>query len=396
MRMNFILFDQAREDLLPLAYTRPIAEFRCGILNLREKWEKRIPEAEFSFLTVDYLQEKYPLNHDANKNIYLSGNLLSSNDLVDYIHRLQEGQCLVDRSNEVLAIRSSRKLAHEQINTEDFELVKFEGEAKKIHFLWDIFSLNAEEIEKDFDLITKGRTSQPIDASNQLIGDRIFLEEGAIVQAAVLNSTTGPIYLGKQAEIMEGSVVRGALALCDHATLKLSTKVYGATTVGPHSKVGGEVNNSVIFGYSNKGHDGFLGNSVLGEWCNLGADTNVSNLKNNYAEIKVWNYRKGGFLNSGRQFCGLMMGDHSKAGINTMFNTATVVGVSANVFGAGFPRNFIPSFSWGGAEKWTQYRLKPAFEVAERMMERRGLELTEVDRAILTTIHELSAAYRNF
>lgn len=394
--MNFILFDQAREDLLPLAYTRPVAEFRCGILTLKEKWEKRIPEAKFSFLTADYLQEKYPWKYDAHKNIYLSGNLLSSDDLVDYIHRLQDDQCLVNNASEVLAIRSSRKLALDQINAEDFDILKFEGEAKRIDFIWDIFSHNDEEIEKDFDLITRGRTSQPIDASNQLIGDRIFLEEGALVQASVLNSTNGPIYLGEQSEIMEGSVVRGALALCEYAILKLSTKIYGATTIGPHSKVGGEVNNSVIFGYSNKGHDGFLGNSVLGEWCNLGADTNVSNLKNNYAEIKVWNYRQGGFLNSGRQFCGLMMGDHSKAGINTMFNTATVVGVSANVFGAGFPRNFIPSFSWGGAEKWTEYRLKPAFEVAERMMERRGLELTAVDRDILTKVHELSAAYRNF
>ena len=394
--MNFILFDEAREDLLPLAYTRPIAEFRCGILTLKEKWEKRIQEAEFSFLTADYLQKKYPVKYHSNNNIYLSGNLLSTDDLIDWVHRLQDGQCLLDGSGELLAIRSNKELGADQINTEGFETLTYEGEAKKINFLWDIFSLNAEEIEKDYDLITKGRTSQPIDATNQLIGDRIFLEEGAKVQACILNSTNGPIYLGKHAEIMEGSVVRGALALGEHAALKLSTKVYGATTVGPHSKVGGEVNNSVIFGYSNKGHDGFLGNSVLGEWCNLGADTNVSNLKNNYAEIKVWNYRKGGFLNSGRQFCGLMMGDHSKAGINTMFNTATVVGVSANVFGAGFPRNFIPSFSWGGAEKWTQYRLKPAFEVAERMMERRGLALTDADRAILTKVHELSEGYRNF
>jgi len=394
--MNFILFDEHREDLLPLAYTRPIADFRCGILTLKEKWEKRIPDGEFSYLTVDYLQSKYQAKHDEHKNVYLSGNLLSSDALVDWIHRLHNGQCLLDEDGKLLAIRTEKQLSLDSLKAEDFEAQKFEGEAIKLNHLWDIFSLNASELETDYNLLTAGRTSQPIDSSNQLIGDRIFLEEGAKVQAAILNSTNGPIYLGREAEIMEGSVVRGALAVCDHATLKLSTKVYGATTVGPHSKVGGEVNNSVIFGYSNKGHDGFLGNSVLGEWCNIGADTNVSNLKNNYAEIKVWNYRKGGFLNSGRQFCGLMMGDHSKTGINTMFNTATVVGVSANVFGAGFPRNFIPSFSWGGAEKWTQYRLKPAFEVAERMMQRRGLELTEVDRAILTNVHELSEGYRNF
>ncbi len=394
--MNFILFDEHREDLLPLSYTRPIAEFRCGILTLKEKWEKRIPDGNFSFSTVDYLQVKYSLKHDAQKNIYLSGNLLSSDELVEWIHRLQNNQCLVDNEGSVLALRTEKELTYDNITADGFETVKFEGEAIKINYMWDIFSLNARELERDYELITKGRRSKPIDPSNQVFGDRIFLEEGAKVKAAILNSTTGPIYLGKNAEIMEGSVVRGGLALCESSALKLSTKVYGATTVGPHSKIGGEVNNSVIFGYSNKGHDGFLGNSVIGEWCNLGADTNVSNLKNNYADIKVWNYRKGGFLNSGRQFCGLMMADHSKAGINTMFNTATVVGVSANVFGAGFPRNFIPSFAWGGADKWIQYRLNTAFEVAERMMERRGIELTDADRAILTKVHELSAPYRNF
>ncbi|MEX2379786.1 MAG: glucose-1-phosphate thymidylyltransferase, partial [Vicingaceae bacterium] len=216
------------------------------------------------------------------------------------------------------------------------------------------------------------------------------------VQAAILNSTTASIYVGKNAEIMEGSVVRGGLALCESATLKLSAKIYGATTIGPHSKVGGEVNNSVIFGYSNKGHDGFLGNSVLGEWCNLGADTNVSNLKNNYASIKLWNYEKGGFKDSGRQFCGMMMGDHSKSGINTMFNTATVVGVSANVYGGGFPRFFIPSYAWGGAEKWMTFRFEKAMEVAEKMMERRNIPLDDADRSILKSVFEQSAVYRNF
>jgi len=394
--MNFILFDEGREDLLPLAYTRPIAEFRCGILTLKEKWQKRIPSGNFSFLTADYLQEKYPFRHDKMKNVYLSANLCSSDEMVDYIHQLQNRECLVDQDGEVLALRTDEVLAINGIKPEGYALKIFEGEVKKLQHIWDIFTLNAEELEKDYELITQGRNSQAIAESNTVIGERVFLEAGAKVQASVLNASSGPIYLGKDSEVMEGSVVRGGLALCDHAVLKLSTKIYGATTIGPYSKVGGEVNNSVIFGYSNKGHDGFLGNSVLGEWCNLGADTNVSNLKNNYAEIKVWNYKKGGFLNSGRQFCGLMMGDHSKAGINTMFNTATVVGVSANVFGAGFPRNFIPSFSWGGAEKWTEYRLKPAFEVAERMMERREIEFSKADQAILKKIYELSAVYRNF
>ena len=262
--------------------------------------------------------------------------------------------------------------------------------------VWDIFSLNDQAIREDFSLLTEGRTSQRLDGSNALIGHQIFVEEGAEVQAATLNSTIGPIYIGKNAEIMEGSVVRGPLALCEGAVLKLSTKIYGATTIGPYSKVGGEVNNSVIFGYSNKGHDGFLGNSVLGEWCNLGADTNVSNLKNNYAEIKLWNYEKGGFKNSGLQFCGMMMGDHSKSGINTMFNTATVVGVSANVYGGGFPRNFIPSFAWGGSEKWIPYRFDKAMEVAEKVMERRKVTLSPEDKDILEEVFNRSEQYRNF
>lgn len=394
--MNFILFDEDRDDLLPLAYTRPIAEFRCGILTLREKWEKRIPEAKFSFLTEDYLSEKYPAHYDDHKNIYLSGNLLSSDEIVAEIHQLQDGDCLLTEDGDILAIRTSSKLSMADLDATLFKKKVFKEELKKISYLWDIFTSNGLELEKDFQLITKGRKSQEIDDSNTLIGDRVFLEEGAVVQAAILNSTTGPIYVGKGAEIMEGSVVRGGLALCDHSALKLSAKIYGPTTIGPHSKVGGEVNNSVIFGYSNKGHDGFLGNSILGEWCNLGADTNVSNLKNNYASVKVWNYKKQGFLDSGLQFCGLMMGDHSKSGINTMFNTATVVGVSANIFGAGFPRNFVPSFSWGGAEKWTQYRIENAFEVAERVMERRSIELSEADKNILSHIREITSIYRNF
>lgn len=394
--MNIILFDDYRSDLLPFTYTRPVAEIRCGILTLTEKWEKRIPDAIFSFLTEDYLSEKYKSSFGTN-NIYLNGALLSNDDLVSKIHQLQDKQCLIDTSNnQILAIRSSEQLKQEDLIFSNFEQVGFEPEYHIIKNVWDIFSLNDSAIRSDFDLITKGRTSAPLDATNTHIGKQLFIEKGAKVQAAILNSTTGPIYIGKNAEVMEGTVVRGGLALCESATLKLSTKIYGPTTVGPHSKVGGEVNNSVIFGYSNKGHDGFLGNSVLGEWCNLGADTNVSNLKNNYASIKLWNFEKGGFKDSGKQFCGLMMGDHSKSGINTMFNTATVVGVSANIYGGGFPRNFIPSFAWGGSEKWMVYRFDKAMDVAEKVMQRRNVTLDEVERKILKAVFDQSAQYRNF
>lgn len=394
--MNIILFDENRLNLLPFAYTRPISSFRCGILTLKEKWEKRIPEARFSNLTEPYLQEKFPCLYNEFNNYYLSANLLSTDEIVSHLHQLQNGEALVNSQNRLLGFRMDKKLTYEEISALKFEQTKVISEADTLDQVWEIFVKNGTELEKDFDLITEGRESLPIPESNTIIGNRIFIEEGASVQAAILNAKTGSIYIGKNAEVMEGSVVRGGLALCEGAVLKLACKVYGPTTVGPFSKIGGEVNNSVIFGYSNKGHDGFLGNSVLGEWCNLGADTNVSNLKNNYASIKLWNYKKGGFVDSGRQFCGMMMGDHSKSGINTMFNTATVVGVSSNIYGGGFPRSFIPSFAWGGAEKWMIYRFEKAMEVAKKVMERRGVTLSEIDMRLLKHVFETSACYRNF
>jgi UDP-N-acetylglucosamine diphosphorylase/glucosamine-1-phosphate N-acetyltransferase len=243
--------------------------------------------------------------------------------------------------------------------------------------------------------LTKGRKSQPLNNSCRNIGKgKIFIEEGASANDTTFNTTTGCIYIGKDAEVMEGSVVRGPFALCEHSVLKMSSKIYGATTIGPHSKVGGEVNNSVVFGYSNKAHDGFLGNSVIGEWCNLGADTNNSNLKNNYANVKLWNYSGENFIDTGLQFCGLIMGDHSKCGINTMFNTGTVAGVSSNIFGSGFPRNFIPSFSWGGAQGFTTYRFEHAIETAQLVMQRRNTELTDNDKDILKYIFDNDEKFR--
>lgn len=395
--MNLILFDHGRENLLPFSYTRPVAEFRCGILTLTEKWARRIPEAHISFLTEEYLAVKYPTVHADTENYYVNGSILANDNLVEQLKVLQEETYLFDNlTDKILAIRSSKKIKVEEIDLKGLNRVDFTGSYLCIDNIWDIFSKNGSAIQEDFDFLTQGRKSQPLDSTNTHIGDQLFIEEGAKVQAAILNSTTGPIYIGKNAEVMEGSVVRGALALCDHASLKLSCKIYGPTTVGPYSKVGGEVSNSVLFGYSNKGHDGFLGNSVLGEWCNLGADTNVSNLKNNYAEIKLWNFEKRGFKKTGLQFCGMMMGDHSKSGINTMFNTATVVGVSANIYGGGFPRNFVPSFAWGGSEKWMVYRFDKAMEVAAKVMERRGIQLDDKETSILKHVFEETMSFRNF
>ncbi len=393
--MNYILFDDStRKNLLPLTFTRPVAEIRIGILTIREKWEKML-NANTSTKTEDYLSEKYPTEFAIDTdNVWINGSFCPNAKLVEEIKTLKPNQALLSLNVVVSANTGNNKSFGEDILS-DFTKFESHAQAVKVNNPWDIFSKNGEELSSDFTLLTAGRKSLALSATNQIIGvENIFVEEGAKVECAILNASTGPIYIGKDAEIMEGSIVRGPFALCEHSALKLGAKIYGPTTVGPHSRVGGEVNNSVIFGYSNKGHDGFLGNSVLGEWCNIGADSNNSNLKNNYAEVKLWNYEKERFVNTGLTFCGLIMGDHSKCGINTMFNTGTVVGVNANIFGSGFPRNFVPSFSWGGAAGFTTYKLKDAFEVAARVFERRAKVFDEVEQRILTHVFELTEKYR--
>lgn len=385
--MNIILFDgPSRNHLLPFTFTRPVSEIRIGIITIREKWEKRIV-GDYSWQTEEYMQGKYPMNTAAD-NLFINGAVCANDSLAKVVAELKLGQKLI--AGEVVIAARTESQSWEV----DLETNTFEGEFNLVDRPWKIFLLNGAELEADFDLITKGRKSQPLSNTNTIIGDRIFVEEGVEAECAVFNTKSGAIYLGKDSSVMEGSVIRGGLALCEHSQLKLSAKIYGPTTIGPHSKVGGEVNNSVIFGYSNKGHDGFLGNSVLGEWCNIGADTNNSNLKNNYDEVRLWSYVRGGFERTGLQFCGLMMGDHSKCGINTMFNTGTVVGVSANIYGAGFPRNFIPSFSWGGAGGFVEYKLDKALATAERVMERRKIELDENERAILQHVYDSTMASR--
>ncbi|MCB0754214.1 MAG: GlmU family protein [Flavobacteriales bacterium] len=389
--MNYILFDLERERLLPLTFTRPVAELRIGILTIREKWEKMLA-AETSTLTVDYLQTKFPLVQE-QENLLINGGVCPNNQLVDAILKLNVGEQLV-KNGLLLAAKVSGNASADHLN--ESAGIEFEGDVLSVRDPWDIFSKNGEALTQDFELLTSGRKSMPLSNSNTVIGNgKIFLEEGAKAEACIFNTTSGPIYLGKDSEVMEGSVIRGPFALCEGSQVKLSTKIYGPTTVGPHSKVGGEVNNSVIIGYSNKGHDGFLGNSVLGEWCNLGADTNNSNLKNNYDQVRVWNYAEQRFAKTGLQFCGLIMGDHSKSGINTMFNTGTVVGVSSNVFGSGFPRTFIPSFQWGGASGFVEYDKQKAFATAERVMSRRGLSFDDTEKAILSTVYDLTKSYRN-
>ncbi len=397
---NFILFDDdVRDRLQPLTFTRPVSELRVGILTITEKWQRHLRIDEISYITQDYLIDKYPI-HIESDNIVINGSVLPSTQLVQLVLELEENEAIL-KDGELIATRLDERQFDRLIHGQEIEeLIGFDvGDTPflKINYLWDIFRINGEAIQEDFDLLTKNRISQPISSTNQVIApENIFIDEGATVECAILNASAGPIYIGKNATVMEGAMIRGALALCESSTIKMGTKIYGPTTIGPHSKAGGEIGNSVITGYSNKGHEGYLGNSVLGEWCNLGADTNTSNLKNNYAEVKLWDYRKEGFVPTGLQFCGLIMGDHSKAGINTMFNTGTVVGVSANVYGSGYPRNFIPSFSWGGFSGFKTYRTNKAFDTAEKVMARRKIEFTETEKGILQTIFENTAQYRSW
>lgn len=389
--MNYILFDgPVRNALLPFTFTRPVADIRIGILTIREKWEKYLGYTTTT-LTEEYLMEKFPMV-EMEQNVMINASFLPNEVLAEMVMSLEENQAIFC-GDDVIAFYT--RDTQEEVDFDAYEIIEYAEDCLRVEKPWDIFQKNDAAIREDFELLTEGRKSQPIPATvNTIAPENIFIEEGAMLEFVTLNASTGPIYIGRNAEIMEGSVIRGPFALCEEAQVKLATKVYGATTVGPHSRIGGEVSNSVLFGYSNKGHDGFLGNSVLGEWCNLGADTNNSNLKNNYEEVKLWSYEKENFSKTGLQFCGLMMGDHSKCGINTMFNTGTVVGVSANIFGAGFPRNFVPSFSWGGASGMTTYITKKAFETARIVMSRRKVEFTEQDAAILEHVFEETKKWR--
>ena len=381
-----LVFSDAQfwEDFLPLTFTRPVAEMRCGILTFSERWQKLLETSEISYLTEDFLQEKFP-KPEKKESLFIVPNFLPNENVLNQIKDLKLGEALVFE-NELLAAK---------VDMDNFSLNQIE-KMTDIHeelLLFkqptDLFSFNEKAIDFDFELLTKGRASQELSATNGFLGNAedLFIEEGATIEFSTLNTKTGKIYIGKNAEVMEGCNLRGPIALCEDSKFNLGAKIYGATTIGPHCKVGGEVNNIVIFGYSNKGHDGFVGNSVIGEWCNLGADTNSSNLKNNYASGKLWNYRTKRFVDTGLQFAGLIMGDHSKTAINTQFNTGTVVGVAANIFKSGFPPNLIENFSWGGMKGDEKFKLEKAYEVAEKAMARRKVPFTENDRNILKYIY---------
>jgi UDP-N-acetylglucosamine diphosphorylase/glucosamine-1-phosphate N-acetyltransferase len=384
--MAIILFDDnSHQTLLPLTYTRPVADLRIGILTIAEKWAKYF-NTTYSFKTQAYLQDKFP---QVAGTLFINGSVCPDEDLLEAIEGLKDGEVL--RQGELLI---AAKVTELTISTVFEHVTNYAAPFVSLKHPEDIFTKNDIELRKDFKLLTAGRTSAAISSTNVIIGDDFFAEEGAVAECSTFNTSSGPIYLAKHTEVWEGTHIRGPFALCEHSQVKMGGKIYGATTVGPYSRVGGEISNAVIWGYSSKGHDGFLGNSVMGEWCNIGADSNNSNLKNNYGEVKLWDYPSKHFRKTGLQFCGLIMGDHSKCGINTMFNTGTVVGVSANIFGSGMPLNFVPDFAWGGGTDFGTYSLKKMFETAERVYARRDRPFEETEKSILEKVFELTQEYR--
>ena len=387
--MQIVLFeDQVWSRFLPLVYTRPVGELRMGMMTQAQRYA-RVMNTEVAHNTRPYLRALFPEAH-AQLQLHVNARLFPSEPLLNELKSMTPGDVL--KSGDTVLARCI-----DCLNEQPERVWQSSAELMWIERITDLFSMNAMAMKFDFEHMPKTHGSQSLHASNCVIGDasQIFVHEKATVYASTLNTLDGPIYIDADAEIMEGTHIRGGFYLGEHATLKLGTKIYGATTIGPQCKVGGEVSNSIFYGHSNKAHDGFVGNSLIGEWCNLGADTNTSNLKNNYSNVKIWSYAEADFADTGLTFCGLIMGDHSKCGINTMFNTGTVAGVNANIYGGGFPDKHIPSFSWGGPEGWEVYDPEKAFGTIAKVMQRRGQTLTETMKTLLLHIFAETAHHRN-
>jgi UDP-N-acetylglucosamine diphosphorylase/glucosamine-1-phosphate N-acetyltransferase len=394
---NIILFDdETRDFLLPLTFTRPVAELRIGILTISEKWAKRLG-GKVSWITEDYLSELYPIKI-ASDNLVISSSWIPNDQLARLVKQLEPNEALLDNDSLVAARLGAEQFDRLVKNESIDELTGYElsnTQTNRIANIWDIIRLNAAEIESDYEFLTKGKESERINDSNNIIGrNQVFLGEKVTMDFATINATDGPVFIEEGATVMEGAIIKGPVAICKNAIIKMGAKIYGGTTIGPFSKAGGEIGNSILTGYSNKGHDGYLGDSVLGEWCNIGADSNTSNLKNNYQNIKLWSYPDKKFIPSGMQFAGLFMGDHSKCGINSMFNTGTVMGVSCNIYGSGFPRTFIPSFTWGGASGFKTYRFDKALETMKLVMKRRSKTMSEQEEKMYQTVYEKTSAFR--
>jgi UDP-N-acetylglucosamine diphosphorylase/glucosamine-1-phosphate N-acetyltransferase len=383
--------DKSWLSLRPLTYTRPVADLRIGILTIAEKWAKYL-NADFGYLTQDYLQEKYPR---AEGNLFINGSVCPNEALIDAVAQLKADEVLIKDGLTIAYHTASLDLNHLSALT-NFKTINFLADFTHLQYPDEIFTHNHNELVKDFALLTKGRTSAQLSATNTVLGDNIFVEEGVLAECTTFNTIDGPIYLAKNSKVLEGNNIRGSFALGEGSIVKMGARIYGGTTVGPYSTVCGEVKNAVIWGYSSKGHEGYLGDSVMGQWCNIGADSNNSNLKNNYAQVRLWDYETESFRKTGLQFCGLIMADHSKCGINTMFNTGTVVGVSANIFGAGFPRNFVPDFAWGGAQGFEEYGLDKMLETAAKVFERKQKVLDVIEKDMLRHVFEETKQYRSF
>jgi UDP-N-acetylglucosamine diphosphorylase/glucosamine-1-phosphate N-acetyltransferase len=387
--MNYILFDtnSIKTHLLPLTYFRPIAEMRCGIFTMKEKWEHYL-KTKVSYLTDDYLQEKFPV-HFEEENIYIDASVFPENEMVQMIKSLQKGDALLDLGGRIIAYNAKPKKYNEEVNLSE-KIIRYNKTLDGITYPYHIFQKNAEQIQADFEIVTQEKSSCKLSKTNTVIGSgKVFVEEGAQVEAVTFNTQDGDVYIGKNVTILEGSLIRAPFAALENSVVKMGSKIYGGTTLGPNSKVGGEIKEVVFFGNANKGHDGYLGDAVIGEWCNLGANTNNSNLKNNYSNVKLYDYAKSDFVNTGLQFCGLIMGDHSKSGIATMFNTGTVVGVNANVFGSGYQPKFFPSFKWGG-KSFVDYRYDKALEVAKVVSKRRNIDFDQVEERLFKKVYEMS------
>jgi UDP-N-acetylglucosamine diphosphorylase/glucosamine-1-phosphate N-acetyltransferase len=400
--LNIILFDSdARNNLLPLTATRPVGELRLGILTLREKWERRM-KASVSYITQEYLQVKYPIRFEAD-NLIVNSSVLPDDDICARIQILQMNEALLNKEGDLIAARISEHqieslIADEEIKELQGITIENDEKLRCLNRLWHFSEFNEQELLSDFALLTQGKKSNPISSTNRILGySNVFLEEGVSMEYCTINATKGPVYIGKNVEIMEGCMLRGPISIGENSILKMGAKIYGPSTFGPGCRIGGEVARSIFYANSNKSHEGYLGDSVIGEWCNMGADTNNSNLKNNYGEVKLWDYVTEKFEKTGKNFMGLVMGDHSKCAINTMFNTGTVVGVFTNVYGAGFPRNFIPDFSWGGAEGgYRTYKFAEACETAAIVMARRNLVFNELDKSILFHIYDRTSKFRSW
>ncbi|WP_341664331.1 putative sugar nucleotidyl transferase [Blattabacterium cuenoti] len=391
--MNFILYDGIEwKKLFPITLTRPVSEIRLGLFTIKERWEKYIGKTAYDIITQPFLSKKYSKKKDSyfENMLFINSSFLPNEELIQFLFSLKENETIFFKE-KMIAFKKNF-LVKKDIFSLSKKCTKTYYVKQVIHiqYPWEIFTNNEIILKEDFMFFTKGKKSFSLLGNNHVLcKNKIFLEEDIKANNVVLNAQFGPIYIEKGVEIMEGSVIRGPVSIGKSSILNVGSKIYGGTTIAPFCKVGGEIFNSVIFSYSNKVHDGFLGNSILGEWCNLGAGTNISNLRNDYKKVTVWNYEKKDFFPTNLQFFGIIMGDHSKSAINTQFNTATIVGVSNSIFGYGFPPRYIPSFYLGGIQSKKRISFHQICETSEIMMNRRNRNFSVLDKKILKYLYQL-------